>query len=81
MPRKSMTDGQMKAFANKLFARKDTPIIGDYLQALANTGLYGNTREEVVRTLVCRGIEKAIANDVIPRRHVEASYPVAAWDT
>lgn len=80
MPRKSMTDSQLSAFFRKMTARRDTPIIGDYLQALLATGLYGNTLEETVRILTCRGIEQAIAAGAIPRRWMRPEYPHVSQD-
>jgi hypothetical protein len=49
-------------------------IVQDYLKALVNSGLYGQTIGEVKDRLVCEGIERAIVAGVIPRRYVYIGY-------
>ena len=52
----------------------DGQTICAYLDAIVNTGLYGNDPQDAVQRLVCEGIERAIREGVIPRAALPVSY-------
>jgi hypothetical protein len=42
-----------------------TPIMWAYIEQLRLTGLYGDSTSTVLRTLIMKGVEQAIANRII----------------
>jgi len=49
-------------------------IVKDYLRAMLNSGLYGDSLAEVSNRLICEGIQRAIISGVIPRRCLYFGY-------
>lgn len=49
-------------------------IVQEYLAVLVQTGLYGRTSDEVAYRFICEGIEKRLADRIIPRRAIYPSY-------
>ena len=54
--------------ANKKAETRVSPEVQDYLRDLLDTGAYGSTDADVVRTLIEAGIRDAIARNIIPVR-------------
>lgn len=51
------------------------PVLHDYLQALVNTGLYGNSVEQAARWIIGDAVRAAITCKMIPLRWTPTSYP------
>lgn len=43
------------------------PVVVQYLDQMVETGLWGETRGEVVERMICRGIEHAIGAGTVRR--------------
>lgn len=60
--------------SSKPFGLKLNQVTRDYLEAIANVGTHGNNWTDVVYRFIGEGIERAIRDNVIPRRSVPVSY-------
>jgi len=47
-----------------------TPLLHSYLSALVDTGLYGKNAAEAAERLLAKGVEVALAGEIIPRREI-----------
>jgi hypothetical protein len=56
--------------ANKKAETRVSPEVHAYLQDLLETGAYGSTDADVVRTLIEAGIRDALAKNIIPVRRL-----------
>ncbi len=45
------------------------PMMSGYLDDVLNTGMYGRTRSEVARSLLCRAIERLLSKGIIEKRN------------
>lgn len=44
-----------------------TPIMWAYVEALRQTGLYGDSTSSVLRSLIMRSVERAVATGIIQK--------------
>lgn len=51
------------------------PALHDYLQAMVNTGLYGNSVEQAARWIIGDAVRAAITCKMIPLRWMQVQYP------
>ena len=55
-------------------------VAREYLKTIAKLGTKGNNWTDVAALFIGEGIERAIHERLIPRRHLDVSYPAKAED-
>jgi hypothetical protein len=50
------------------------PVLHDYLDALVDTGLYGNSTEQAARMIIGEAVRQAIRDKEIPPRWIPVRY-------